>query len=335
MLKLRTNQLQPVYLHDYKELPDMVSYNVLPGLALTPENKTGISIDGLKTAVITATIVLICFLSGCALQKKEAMVKGYDGKLNENDIIRSETMTLVSFDEMIGELSEADVVLLGEQHRNRRHHELQLEIIKAIYRKSKSFSVGLEMFDITYQPILDFFKGKKLDEKEFIEKTHWYANWRFDFELYRPILSFVMENGIPAYALNIPSQIPPKILAGGTASLFGDDKKFLPKCFPTDNKKYLEDLKRIFAMHNLKNRDNFDYFYEAQCVWDARMAESIIENIDNGKMAVLVGAGHAQKNCGITEQIEKKSTLSVKSVILMSQNNEKEITDADFYYVTK
>ena len=81
----------------------------------------------------------------------------------------------------------------------------------------------MEMFDHTYQDVLDMWSAGELDQKDFLKKSHWYANWRFDFSLYREILEFIKENHIRLVALNIPSHIPPKIREGGIDNLREDE----------------------------------------------------------------------------------------------------------------
>src|SRR5689334_935770 len=59
------------------------------------------------------------------------------------------------FDQMIDELSKADVVFIGEQHDHKLGHSLELSILKALQAKNASMALSLEMFERDTQTVLD------------------------------------------------------------------------------------------------------------------------------------------------------------------------------------
>ena len=85
--------------------------------------------------------------------------------------------------------------LLTETY-NPDHHAVQLAVIKAMNDANPDLIIGMEMFDHTYQPVLDQWTAGTLSEEEFIERTHWYANWRFNYDQYRDILEYAKEKKI-------------------------------------------------------------------------------------------------------------------------------------------
>ena len=104
------------------------------------------------------------------------------------------TLSALSQERLIADLADAQVVYVGESHTNSHHHAIQLALIKGLVETNPQLTIGMEMFDHTYQPVLDQWTAGELDQADFIKKTHWYANWRFDFALYRDILNFIKEN---------------------------------------------------------------------------------------------------------------------------------------------
>ena len=121
----------------------------------------------------------------------------------------------------MADIKEARFVYIGEIHTAKSHHDIQLKIIKELYSYNPNIAVGMEMFDRTYQQILNEWTEGSLDRKTFINKTHWYANWKYDFDLYIDILEFLKANKIRIVGLNMPFHIPPKIATGGIESLSG------------------------------------------------------------------------------------------------------------------
>ena len=128
----------------------------------------------------------------------------------------------------MADVRTARVVYVGEMHTSARHHEIQLRVIRALHDGGIRLAVGMEMFDRSYQTVLDLWAAGGLDEEAFLRRTHWYANWRFDYGLYRSILDYIRTEKIPLVALNVPFSIPPKIRVGGTEYLTEYEKGYLP-----------------------------------------------------------------------------------------------------------
>jgi len=236
-------------------------------------------------------IVFAGIIAGCAVTPKKLFIKDISRAFEEGTIISATTRAPVSFDVLLTDLSSARIVFVGEKHTDPVHHEIQLKVIKELYKTNPDLAVGMEMFDYTYQGVLDQWSDGKLDQKEFLEKTHWYANWRFDFALYKDILDFIKEKKIKLVGLNIPSYIPSRIRVGGIKNLSIKDKKHLPEKIDTSNTAHRNYVESVYKLHHHKIRKNFDYFYEAQCVWEEIMAQSISCNIKNDKMVVLSVSG--------------------------------------------
>ena len=168
----------------------------------------------------------------------------------------------------------------------------------------------------------------------FIEKTHWYANWRFDFDLYRDILEYAKEKGLRIIALNVPFYIPSRIRVGGLASLSEADRMHLPDIIDTTHADHRAYLEEIFNLHAFSGRDTFDFFYEAQCTWEDAMAEAVAENLGSGKMVVLAGNGHIIRKFGIPDRAFARSQAPFKTIYLAPVGDEAELSWADYLWVT-
>ena len=144
--------------------------------------------------------------------------------------------------------------------------------------------------------VLDQWSAGSLEEEEFLRKVHWYANWGYDYALYRDILNFIKEKHIRVIGLNIPSCIPKKIRVGGIENLRKEEKKYLPKNIDLSYEAHREYVQEVFEnhKHHFSGDVRFEDFYAAQVVWEDIMAEMIAKNLNDGKMVVLAGNGHIQ-----------------------------------------
>jgi len=61
----------------------------------------------------------------------------------------------ISLDRMIAEAAKSRVIVAGETHDNRDHHDLQLRIIRTLHEGGTVLAVGLEMFRAENQELLD------------------------------------------------------------------------------------------------------------------------------------------------------------------------------------
>jgi len=271
---------------------------------------------------------------GCTMTSEKLVIKDISKSFVEDSIISANKATTVSFEDLLTDLSKARIIYVGERHTNRAHHQIQLRVIRNLFQKNPNISVGMEMFDHSYQHVLDLWSAGKLDQKTFLKKVHWYANWKYDFKLYSDIFTFIKEKQIKLVGINIPFHIPPKISIDGITSLSDDEKKHLPKKINISNTAHRAYIDRVFKQHNVKGRDNFDNFYMAQCVWEDSMAESIALNLKKDMMVVLTGNGHIVHKFGIPDRAFNRTNVPFRTIYPVSAGRSAELSFADYIWVT-
>jgi len=209
----------------------------------------------------------------------------------------------VGYTEMLDALAHSQVVFIGESHDNQAHHQMQLDVIKALHGSGAPLAVGFEMFTAKNQAILDAWVAGGISQEEFIKV--YYDNWNFPWPLYRDILMYVRDNKIPAVGLNIEPAISRKVAQSGFSSLTKEEiEKLPPDIGCSVDKQYMDFIRRAHAMHGHENK-NFLFFCQAQILWDQVMARNIVNYLQKnpGKTVVVIaGRGHAWKR-GIPEQI--------------------------------
>ena len=279
-------------------------------------------------------LAIISFLWGCAGKSDTVLIKDTSKTVKPDTIISAKTGKTVTFDQLMADLNRHQIIFVGEKHTNPANHAIQLKIIQTVFKNHPSMEVGMEMFDRSYQPVLDLWSAGGLDEETFLRKVHWYANWRHDFALYRNILLFIKENRIKIVALNIPSYIPPRIRVGGIDNLSDTDKQYLPKEIDTSNTAHRNYVEQVFKQHHFKSSDKFDDFYMAQCVWEEVMAESIASDLGRKKMVILAGNGHIRYKYGIPDRTFRRTGASFRTIYMASVGEEVDLGVGDYIWIT-
>jgi uncharacterized iron-regulated protein len=279
-------------------------------------------------------LIVFSILSSCAGKSDKVVIEDTSKSIRPDTIIATRIGKEVSFDDMMADLNRHQIVFVGEQHTNASHHSIQLKIIQASFQSNHDLAVGMEMFDRSYQEVLDFWSAGVLDEHAFLRKTHWYANWRYDFALYRDILLFIQQNRIKLVGLNLPFYIPSRIRVGGIESLSVSDKRYLPKEIDTTNTAHQNYAKTVFEQHHFTHHTTFDDFYMVQCVWDEIMAESIAVDLGNKKVIALLGNGHIQYKYGVPDRTFRRTSAPFRTVYLAPAGAPVDLAIADFIWIT-
>jgi len=235
--------------------------------------------------------------------------------------------------DILGDIVKSRVVFVGEKHTQFSSHLNQLKIIKAMYKKNRHLAIGMEMFQKPFQKYLDEFIIGKITEKEMLKKTEYFKRWKYDYELYRPIIIFAKEKRIPIIALNIDRDITKKVVNNGLDALSKKQRSQVADSINFANTKYKQQLKSIYGMHQSKSFKNFEEFYHAQLIWDETMATNIVDYLQKNpknNMAVLAGNGHIMYGYGIPSRIDRRG-ISDYTIVLNVTNPDPGIADYLLY----
>jgi uncharacterized iron-regulated protein len=213
--------------------------------------------------------------------------------------------TLKTLSNIVEKLATKKIVYVGEEHDKVSHHQVQLEVLRALHRQTPKIAVGMEMFQRPFQRALDDYIAGVVDERTFLKRSEYFKRWSLDYHLYKPILDFAKERRLPVVALNVRREIVSKVGQGGLDSLSKEEKQEIPQELDFSNQEYRARLKEIFAAHRGSQEKNFDFFHQAQILWDEAMAESIdrfLKTHPEFRVMVMAGAGHLQYGSGIPKR---------------------------------
>ncbi len=248
---------------------------------------------------------------------------------------RTPTMAIVpdqmsTLDRIIPDLLEKRVIFVGEQHNRFEHHINQLHIIQQFHKAGSDFGVGMEMFKKPFQGVIDAYLLDKIDEQTFLKQTRYFEEWGYNYHLYKPIVDFIKKNHIPLIALNLPEKITRQVSRSGLDMLDPADKDLIPESLDFSDNRYTRDLRAVFDLHNGQEAlKDFNYFYQAQVLWDETMAETahqFLQKAPGRKLIVLAGNGHLRYRYGIPKRLRRR-TMASSAVILQDETIESGIAD--------
>ena len=242
---------------------------------------------------------------------------------------------LATIDDIIPRLTDSRIIYVGEIHDQFAHHMNQLNVIKKIHDAGYKLAVGMEMFQKPYQQVVDDYLAGRIDEFIFLKNTEYFSRWRYDYNLYKPIIDYLKKQRIPLVALNIQGDLTRNVAREGMYDLPDKQKKQLPADMNFSNETYRKNLKQVFVVHN-KQEDlqNFNYFLQAQMVWDEGMAESayrFLADHPEHKMVILAGNGHVRYKYGIPDRLYRRNHEPFTVVV---QDEEIEDGVADYVLLT-
>ncbi len=228
------------------------------------------------------------------------------------------------------ELMTSRIVYIGERHDLFAHHINQLTIIKKIQESGNAIAVGMEMFQQPFQNVLNDYIAGHIDELTFLRKTEYYSRWRYDYNLYKPIIDYLKQQKIPLIALNIDGDITQKVAREGMYSLSNETKKRIPESMNFADEQYRMDLRDVYIVHDGQEElQNFNYFLQAQTLWDESMAETahqFLSNHPEHKLLILAGNGHLRYKYGIPERLYRRNHEPFK-VIVQDEDIDNNIAD--------
>jgi len=287
--------------------------------------------------------LLTLFIGGCSVMRPEmppiVSVEGLSRHFVMGQVIHVGTGESLSFDQFIDQLKTKDLIFIGEVHDNPEHHLIQVQILQLLLSQNGSPRVGMEFFQKPQQEFIDSYMAGASTESEFLEDVAWEKNWSFDYSFYRPLILAVKEKKSKILAINAPNHIVRKVAKSGLSSLDPGERDLLAKNIDLKNEKHRAYLMEIFKYNAHSDLKNFEYFYEAQCVWEDTMAENIAESLKKTKenMIVLTGNGHIINKFGVPDRVSDRIPVHMATIVLLPMEDGKQTISreiADYVWLT-
>lgn len=277
--------------------------------------------SGITTTSTTASAVLMDASDshrpappGVAPAEIDALSFVGDGAYAYVDGVTGKALTI---DEVLVRMRARRVVVVGEQHDERKHHELQRRIIEMLGAEGPDLAVGFEMFTWDKQPALDRFASGEGTTTTLAEEVQWKKTWGFDIGLYAPLFDAARDAGARLVALNAPRTLVRAVRQKGVDGLDAEERAMLPE-LDLGDERHRRWFESIFqgAGHPLK-ADEVAGFYRAQVLWDESMAERTVKALEAGarQVVVIAGAGHVASGRGIPQRVERRLKERVLTIV--------------------
>jgi uncharacterized iron-regulated protein len=226
------------------------------------------------------------------------------------------------------------VLFIGENHMDQSAHELELKILNLLAEEGRAlgqrFCFSMEFFDRSCQTSLNKYSKGDINYEEFVEELGPRCPGNHDD--YKPILDLAKRCDISVVASNCPREFTRLVAEHGKGileTLPQDSFAYLPPLpYNGPSKEYLDDFVNVMQSIGSTNVDleKLQRRAEAQSLWDATMADSILNAFDEGYdfVAHVTGYFHVKNQKGIHEQLlqsQKKTSLVSLTVVILPEDN--------------
>lgn len=230
-------------------------------------------------------------------------------------LVRVANDTVGTAAEAATDLAAADVVVLGEMHETPDLHSLHLELVRELHLRRPELVIAMEMFERDVQTSLSQYLASVLDEDAFLAAAR---PWRTYGRDYRPLVEFAKEHGLLVLAANAPKELAARVAEQGIASIAGERHAPRETTAPEDEywDAFQETMKE--GSHGKPGTPEEEAakthrYYEAQCLRDDTMAETIVDHLRERRVAgarplyVLVcGQRHSDFGRGVVARIKSR-----------------------------
>lgn len=214
--------------------------------------------------------------------------------------------SIATVNDIIDDLTHADVLFFGEEHNDSTGHYLENLLLEKIINKYPGkAALSMEMFQTDCQIVVDEYLAGFIREKNLITEGRSWPNYKD----YRPMIEQAKRTHTPVIAANAPTRYTNMVTHGGLSTLMqlsATAKAWLPP-LPIDTatglyyEKFAEAMGGHDAMSNLK-------IYQSQSLWDATMGWSIAKFLQTHrgyKVLQLNGGFHSEEKLGVVAQLKK------------------------------
>lgn len=255
--------------------------------------------------IVLTQILLLIF--GCLMAQQKPAYILYNSKGKK-----------VSYQKMIKQLVEQDVVLFGEYHNNAIAHWLQLSVTKDC-QSLKSLVLGAEMFEQDNQAALNNYLNGSISAKGLDSAARLWKNYPTD---YAPLVNFAKEQKIVFAATNVPRKYASMVAKGGFQALdtlSAKEKSWIAP-LPIAYDANLPGYKNMIAMMGGHGGENLP---KAQAIKDATMAHFILANSKPGALFIHYnGSYHSENYEGINWYLKNKSpNIKIATITTVSQKD--------------
>lgn len=254
-------------------------------------------------------IICAAALATTACSSRSAALPAPEPGAAPYSLVESRTERPLDLGALADRAAAVDIVFFGELHDDPGTHQLQLALLRALAERQANVTLSLEMFERDVQPSLDAYLAGRITEAAFLAESRPWPNYAAD---YRPLVEFAKARGWPVLASNVPRPLAALVARSGldTLSTLPSAERMLAasdlRC-PRDS--YYDRFMTTMGEHPGMSAEMLQRFYEAQCIKDETMAESLVAALATRPGAVVVhmnGSFHSDYGDGVPARVERR-----------------------------
>ena len=249
-----------------------------------------------------------------------AEVRGVQGRFQLGEIVDLHQGERIEFEPFVERIAPHDLVFVGEVHDQAEHHLIQVQVLQALMACCGPVDVAMEFFRAPQQDVLDRYLAGEMAEAAFLKEADWDRSWGFPYHFYRPLLNLARERGSRILAINVPRELVRKVARAGLAGLEPEERARLPRRIDLADKAHRDYVREAYLLHSRQGIANFQFFYEAQCVYEEVMAENLSAYFEKAgrnhrKLVAFTGNGHLEFRFGIPNRVQERTPVSSVTIL--------------------
>jgi uncharacterized iron-regulated protein len=252
----------------------------------------------------------------------------------------------IDFEMLVSEAIKGDVLFVGEQHDDPATHRIELAVLESAARRRTNVVLAMEMFERDVQPVVNDYLAGRITPEDFLAKSRPWPNFMADYHF---LVEFAKSHGWKVIASNVPRPYASAVSHNGLSAL----DKLAPaerinaaKQIECPNDDYRKRFAEAMGGHPGPSTGNAkedakaaeamgQRFYEAQCIKDETMAESIANLLnptaaDKPFVVHVNGSFHSDYHEGTAARVSRRMPKAgVKTVSVIPVDNLDNVEGAD------
>jgi uncharacterized iron-regulated protein len=221
----------------------------------------------------------------------------------------------IDFEALAARAAGADVVFFGERHGHAPTHRMQHALLEALSRRAGA-TLSLEMFERDVEPWLSGYVAGTVDHELMLAHAR---PWPRYFPDYHPLIEEARARGWRVVAANVPRALANRVAQEGLEvleTLDAAERGHAAAAIECPDDEYRARFIQEMTRHPSADTTSpeaealrLQRYYEAQCVKDETMAESIAEALAGGATRPIVhvtGAFHTDHGDGIPARVLRR-----------------------------
>ena len=242
----------------------------------------------------------------------------------------------VDFNVLLETVKKKDIIYVGEFHQIPEVISFQIDLVSGLVRKGIHPAIGLEMFNVLQQKLLDYYISRVIPF-EMLLSLYDMSPEGFDLTHYINLIEIAAKKRLKVIALNIPRNIAAGVARCGldraVLKTFHLKSREIKNC----SKEYKKAIGSIYKKHPYEEVTEKNFIL-AQSIKDEMIAETIAYYLTTEPVGppliVVAGRGHIEYGLGVPERVKQKLGKKGKLIsdVLVAtayddEHPEKEIAD--------